>query len=70
MDLQLASGEYFLKPKEKELAARRERLEKQHEVSNTKKMQREEAFIPPPEKVEEKVGEKRKKRKRAAEEAS
>ncbi len=63
IDLQLASGEYFLKPRDKELAARRERLEKQHEKTEEKRATREEAFIAPPEKREETVKEKRKKRK-------
>ncbi|WVR04374.1 hypothetical protein IAU60_001376 [Kwoniella sp. DSM 27419] len=64
LDLQLASGEYFLKPREKELIDRRKKLEKQAEVSAERQASREEAFVAPPEAVEETVEERRKKRKR------
>ncbi|WVQ97764.1 hypothetical protein IAU59_004878 [Kwoniella sp. CBS 9459] len=65
LDLQLASGEYFLKPREKEMIEKRKKLEQSAEKSAEKKAQREEAFIAPPESVEEGVEERRKKRKRA-----
>ncbi|WVQ68928.1 uncharacterized protein L199_007137 [Kwoniella botswanensis] len=65
LDLQLASGEYFLKPREKEVMEKRKKAEKQMEVSAQRKAEREEAFIAPPEKREEGVEERRKKRKRA-----
>ncbi|WWC59142.1 uncharacterized protein I303_101690 [Kwoniella dejecticola CBS 10117] len=64
LDLQLASGEYFLKPKEREYLDKKKKLEKQHENSVKKQVEREEAFIAPPESKEESVEERRKKRKR------
>ncbi|ODO03057.1 hypothetical protein I350_05902 [Cryptococcus amylolentus CBS 6273] len=66
LDLQLASGEYFLKPKEKEQIEKRKKLEKQQEVSEEKRVQREEAFIAPEEKKEDAVEERRQKRRKAA----
>ncbi|OCF37626.1 ribosomal RNA assembly protein [Kwoniella heveanensis CBS 569] len=65
LDLQLASGEYFLKPREKEMIEKRKKLEQSAEKSAEKRAQREEAFVAPPESVEEGVEERRKKRKRA-----
>ncbi|WWD22002.1 hypothetical protein CI109_106490 [Kwoniella shandongensis] len=67
LDLQLASGEYFLKPKEKEIIEKRKKLEKQQEVAGERRAMREEAFIAPPEKRDDTVQEKKKKRKRAEE---
>jgi ribosomal RNA assembly protein len=67
LDLQLASGEYFLKPREKEAIERRKREEKMHAKADEKKAVREEAFIAPVEKVQEGVKERREKRKRAEE---
>ncbi|WRT65076.1 uncharacterized protein IL334_002018 [Kwoniella shivajii] len=65
LDLQLASGEYFLKPREKEAMEKRKKAEKQNETSIKRREEREEAFIAPAEKREESVEERRKKRKRA-----
>ncbi|KAL7423274.1 ribosomal RNA assembly protein krr1 [Cryptotrichosporon argae] len=65
LDQQLASGEYFLKPKEREAAARREKEDKQAEVAKERRAVREEAFIAPPETAAPTIAEK-KKRKRAA----
>ncbi|EIW68601.1 hypothetical protein TREMEDRAFT_31674 [Tremella mesenterica DSM 1558] len=62
LDLQMASGEYFLKPKEREALEKKRRLEKQAEKAEKKKSEREEAFIAPPEKMGEKVKERKKKR--------
>ena len=66
LDLQLASGEYFLKPKEREAIDRKKKVEKQKEVAEERRAVREEAFIPPPEVSTATVKEK-KKRKRAEE---
>nr|ODN76440.1 ribosomal RNA assembly protein [Cryptococcus depauperatus CBS 7841] len=63
LDLQLASGEYFLKPKEREAIEKRKKLEKQKEVTEEKRAVREEAFIAPPEKIKETIQDRRKKRK-------
>lgn len=65
MDLQLASGEYFLKPQEKEAIEKRKREDLQNERAATKRAEREEAFIAPPEAVGEKLAERKKKRKAA-----
>lgn len=65
LDIQLQTGEYFLKPKEKELAAKREREERHAEKTEAKRAQREEAFIAPAEEAAPSVEERRKKRKRA-----
>jgi len=67
LDQQLASGEYFLKPREKEAIERRKREEKQTEKSEKKNAQREEAFIAPPEVAAASLAEKKKKRKRTEE---
>ncbi|WWC87168.1 uncharacterized protein L201_002054 [Kwoniella dendrophila CBS 6074] len=65
LDLQLASGEYFLKPREKEAIEKRKKAEKQYETTKARQAQREEAFIAPVEHKEDSVDERRKKRKRA-----
>ena len=64
LDLQMASGEYFLKNKEKESIEKRKWEERQQAKAVVKKATREEAFIAPPESVEASVLEKKKKRKR------
>lgn len=65
LDLQLASGEYFLKPEQKEAIEKRKREDLQGVRAATKRAEREEAFIAPPEIVGEKIGERKKKRKAA-----
>jgi len=63
VDLQMESGEYFLKPKEreaKEIAARKQRLFTTTEKRRTLRM---EAFVAPQEQTEATVEEKRDKRK-------
>lgn len=65
LDVALQTGEYFLKPREKEAAARAEREERQLEKSEAKRAQREEAFIAPEEKAAPGLEERRQKRKRA-----
>lgn len=67
LDLQLASGEYFLKPREKEAIEKRKQQDRQKEKAEQKKAVREEAFIAPPETAAPTVAEKKKKRKREAE---
>ena len=66
IDLQLASGEYFLKPREREAIDRKKRLDHQKEVAEGRRAVREEAFIAPPEETVPTLKEK-KKRKRAEE---
>ncbi|ORX33489.1 hypothetical protein BD324DRAFT_639544 [Kockovaella imperatae] len=69
LDLQMASGEYFLKPKEREVIEKRKREERQAAKAEERRATREEAFIPPPEHVEASVAEKKmKKKKRKLEE--
>ena len=69
LDMQMASGEYFLKPKDRDAIEKRKREEKQAAKAEQKRAMREEALIAPPENVEVTVSEKKKKRKREAEEA-
>ncbi|WWC67625.1 uncharacterized protein I206_101535 [Kwoniella pini CBS 10737] len=64
LDLELKSGEYFLKNKEKDYLNKKKKLEKQFENSNLKKSKREEDFMLPNEFKEENVKERIKKRKR------
>ena len=66
LDLAMASGEYFLKPRERESAEKRRREENQVQRAEEKRVEREEAFVAPPEEVRAAVGgaEKKKKRKR------
>jgi len=66
LDLQLASGEYFLKPRERKAMNRKKMVERQKEVAEERRAVREEAFIAPPESAAPTVSEK-KKRKRAEE---
>ena len=65
LDQQLASGEYFLKPKEKEEIEKRKREDRQKERAESKKASREEAFIAPTETAAPTIADKKKKRKRA-----
>jgi ribosomal RNA assembly protein len=51
LDLQLASGEYFLKPQDREAIEKRKKVEKQNAVAVERRAMREEAFIPPPERL-------------------
>lgn len=66
LDLQLTSGEYFLKPREREVVDRKKKVERQKEVAEERRAVREEAFIAPPESAAPTVTEK-KNRKRAEE---
>jgi len=59
IDKQLASGEYFLKEKERKLKAQQEKKERQVAAEEKRKAQREQAFIPP---VEEKPKKENKKK--------
>lgn len=64
LDLQMASGEFFLKPREKDAIEKRKREEKQRDKAEEKRAVREEAFIAPPESAAPTVAEKKKKRRR------
>ncbi|KZW04392.1 hypothetical protein EXIGLDRAFT_663921 [Exidia glandulosa HHB12029] len=63
IDLQLESGEYFLKPKEREAKAAAERKKRQEEAGERRREERAQAFVAPEENKEKTVEEKRKKRK-------
>ncbi|EJD53999.1 hypothetical protein AURDEDRAFT_110662 [Auricularia subglabra TFB-10046 SS5] len=63
VDLQLESGEYFLKPKEREARVAAERRKKQEEAGERRREERAQAFVAPEEAKERTVDEKRKKRK-------
>lgn len=63
VDLQLASGEYFLKPKEKEAIERQKREDRQAGRAAEKRAEREEAFVAPEERREEGVKERRKRKR-------
>lgn len=65
VDLQLESGEYFLKRHEKQAKELQERKQKQAEMTAKRQAERAEAFVAPTERAEPSVEEKRKKRKRA-----
>ncbi|PVF96313.1 putative KRR1-required for 40S ribosome biogenesis [Serendipita vermifera] len=64
VDLQLESGEYFLKAKEKEAREKAKKKQEQAEVSAKRQAERAEAFIAPSENAAPTVEEKRRKRKR------
>ncbi|PWN98820.1 hypothetical protein FA09DRAFT_307103, partial [Tilletiopsis washingtonensis] len=49
IDLQIESGEYFLKPKEKKARQVEERERRQAEIAKEREREREKAFVPPPE---------------------
>lgn len=73
VDKQIESGEYFLKPKEKEAAEKRARTEGQSATSlERQSKKRQEAFVVPEEErgadVKDRVREKRKREKREREE--
>jgi ribosomal RNA assembly protein len=66
LDMQLASGEYFLKPQDKERIEKKQKQQSQKDKAEAKKAVREEDFIAPPETRELTVKEKKEhKRKRA-----
>lgn len=67
LDMQLASGEYFLKPRDKERIEQRKREDRQKEKADAKRAEREEEFIAPPEQRELTVKEKREKKRKRAE---
>lgn len=65
IDLQLESGEYFLKPRQKKQAAEVEKLAKQAEHKEKREAERQKAFVPPTETNDaEERGNKKDKRKR------
>lgn len=64
VDLQIESGEYFLKKQVKDQAAKAEKLEKQRVKGEEKKREREKEFVPP----EEGAPKKKKRKKTEAEE--
>lgn len=63
LDLQLASGEYFLKPQEKEMIQKKKKTEAQNTVTEQRRAEREEAFIAPAETAAPTLAEKKKKKK-------
>ncbi|TIA89550.1 hypothetical protein E3P99_01996 [Wallemia hederae] len=66
IDMQIESGEYFLKPYEKKKRERDERKQTQEETSKKRKMDRGKDLVAPDERTpEEKEKEERKQRKRA-----
>lgn len=69
LDQQLASGEYFLKPREKEMIEKRKREATQKEKTDAKRVEREEEFVAPPEKRDLSIKEKREKKRKRAEDA-
>lgn len=69
LDQQMASGEYFLKPREKEMIEKRKREEKQKEKAQAKRAEREEEFIAPPETRDLTIKEKREHKRKRAEDA-
>ncbi|GAA5998431.1 hypothetical protein JCM5350_000688 [Sporobolomyces pararoseus] len=72
IDLQLESGEYFLKPREKQQREEEKRKAKQAAVTNARQEERAKAFVAPEEKARAAVGseDKKEKKKRKREEAS
>ncbi|KAH9962384.1 hypothetical protein BC827DRAFT_1198217 [Russula dissimulans] len=67
IDLQLESGEYFLKPREKKRREELERQQKQTEAAAKRRVERAEAFVAPVEAAAPTVEEKRKRKRRSAE---
>ncbi|PCH41622.1 hypothetical protein WOLCODRAFT_24871 [Wolfiporia cocos MD-104 SS10] len=63
VDLQLESGEYFLKAHEKQEREAQKRKEKQEQVTEERRAKRAEAFVAPVEKAAPTVEEKRKRRR-------
>ncbi|OCH95854.1 hypothetical protein OBBRIDRAFT_787700 [Obba rivulosa] len=69
VDLQLESGEYFLKAHEKEAREDRKRKQKQDEVTAERRAKRAEAFVAPAEEAAPTVEEKRKRKREEREKA-
>lgn len=63
LDLQLASGEYFLKSTEKDAIEKKKREDRMADRAAEKREKREEAFVAPKESKEEGVGERRKRKR-------
>ncbi|KIS68670.1 putative required for 40S ribosome biogenesis [Mycosarcoma maydis] len=63
IDLQLESGEYFLKPRQKKQAAEAQKLAKQADHKEKREQERQKAFVPPTE-VDADTHKKKDKRKR------
>ena len=63
VDLQLESGEYFLKAHEKEARETEKRKQKQKEKTELRRKERAEAFVAPAEEVVPSVEEKRKRKR-------
>ena len=69
LDMQLASGEYFLKPHDKERIEKKQKQQKQNDKAEAKRATREEDFIAPPETKELTIKEKREHKRKRAEDA-
>ncbi|KAI0069193.1 hypothetical protein BV25DRAFT_1818172 [Artomyces pyxidatus] len=69
VDLQLESGEYFLKPHEKKRREERERKHKQTETTAKRQAERAEAYVAPVEDAAPTVEEKRKRKHKELEQA-
>ncbi|KAJ7672818.1 ribosomal RNA assembly protein mis3 [Mycena rosella] len=67
VDLQLESGEYFLKPHEKEAREAERRKQKQSETTAKRRAERAEAFVAPAEEAAPTVEQKRNRKRSAAE---
>lgn len=65
VDLQLESGEYFLKPREREAKEAQKRKEKQMEVASQRQAERAGAYVAPVEEAAPTVEEKRKRKRHA-----
>jgi len=63
IDLQLESGEYFLKPAQKEAKVQAERKKRQEEAGERRREERAKAFVAPEEERDRTVDERRTKRK-------
>ncbi|SPO26713.1 probable KRR1 - required for 40S ribosome biogenesis [Ustilago trichophora] len=61
IDLQLESGEYFLKPRQKKQAEEQKKLVKQQEHKEKRELERQKMFIPPTEDLSSTKKEKRKR---------
>ncbi|KAL1946640.1 hypothetical protein VTO73DRAFT_14744 [Trametes versicolor] len=70
VDLQLESGEYFLKAHEKEARENRKRTEKQEEVTAERRAKRAEVFVAPEEEAAPTIDEKRKRKRDRTQEQS
>ncbi|KAF8511180.1 hypothetical protein JB92DRAFT_2935891 [Gautieria morchelliformis] len=68
IDQQLESGEYFLKPREKEKREAAQRKQKQADVARKRQAERAEAFAAPVEETEPTVEEKQKKKRKERDE--